>query len=211
MTANALKIQNLSLVGGRLCLDFTNTVSWRGSEDPKDLLQSYEDLVTWGVRAGLLGSTGASALLARAGEEPEAAANSLVKAKALRETIARIYDAVASGGSPKDADLSGLTTFLREALSHVQLCRSESGYGIGFEKGDSLDQFLPPIAWSAAELLRDPALTRVKCCSGKTCGWLFVDSSKNHSRRWCEMKDCGNREKARRHYHKTRAQGSSSG
>jgi len=96
---------------------------------------------------------------------------------------------------------------VRDAFSRVQLCRSESGYDIRFERAGALDQLLPPIAWSAAELLRDPALTRVKCCSGRTCGWLFVDSSKNHSRRWCEMKDCGNREKARRHYHKTRIQG----
>ena len=207
MTENTPKIQKLSLVGGRVCLDFANTVSWRGGKAPKDLLQSYEDLVTWGIRSGVLGSQDAGALLEHAVADFDAAAKALARARSLRETIARIFDAVAGGRSPDDTVLSDLTMFLREALSHVRLSRSANGYGIDFEKGESLDRFLSPVAWSAAELLRDPALARVKSCSGKTCGWLFVDASKNHSRRWCEMKDCGNREKARRHYHKTRAQG----
>lgn len=205
MTANTQKIQKLSLVGGRPCLDFANTVSWRGAQNPKDLLQTYEDLITWGVRASLLGPEEAKSLLAAAASDPGSAGVALARAKALRETIARIFDAVAAGGVPDDAAITDLTAFLREGLAHVRLSRSSTGYGIDFEAAGTLDRLLPPMAWSAAELLRDPALSRIKSCSGDTCGWLFVDSSKNHSRRWCEMKDCGNRAKARRHYHKTRA------
>ncbi len=204
MTTNTQKIEKLNLVGGRTCLDFANTVSWRGAQDPKDLLQTYEDLVTWGARAGLLDPAEAGSLLALAASNPIAANEALSRAIALRETIAGIFDAVAAGEEPKEADMAALTGFLREGLAHVQLSRSPTGYDLSFEAADSLDRLLPPMAWSAVELLRDSALSRVKSCSGDTCGWLFVDSSKNHSRRWCEMKDCGNRAKARRHYHKTR-------
>jgi len=47
-------------------------------------------------------------------------------------------------------------------------------------------------------------LNQVRQCRGDNCGWLFVDGSKNHSRRWCDMRDCGNRAKVRRHRLKQR-------
>ena len=72
-----------------------------------------------------------------------------------------------------------------------------------------LDQMLWPIIRSAAELLTSDKLDRVCECPGENCGWLFIDMSRNRSRRWCDMKDCGNRAKARRHYRKTKASRSS--
>jgi predicted RNA-binding Zn ribbon-like protein len=204
MTANTRKIQKLSLVGGRLCLDFVNTVSWRQAENPKDLLQSFEDLVTWAVHAHLIDPGKSPKLLARAAANPAGAQEALSRAKTARETIASVYGALANSESPREKDLSALSELLRRAMSVARIAASPDGFEIEFDPEPSMDQVLSPVVWSAVELLREPARARVKECSGATCGWLFVDTSKNHSRKWCEMRDCGNREKARRHYSKVR-------
>ena len=69
---------------------------------------------------------------------------------------------------------------------------------------EELESLIWPVAKSAADLLTSERLERVRECAGGTCGWLFIDASKNHSRRWCDMRDCGNAAKAKRHYHKKR-------
>ena len=122
----------VKLLAGRPCLDFVNTVDWRTSEAPVELLATYGDLLAWGRHAGLLASKEAAA--------PE---------------------------------------------------------------GPPLDRALWAIAWSAAGLLTDGEVGRVKQCAGPGCGWVFFDESGR--RRWCAMEDCGNRAKARRHYARAKA------
>ena len=112
---------------------------------------------------------------------------------------------MAAAAVTSDEDLAALQpALLRRDVARVQISRENGRYIVGFNASEALDGVLAPITWSAAEFLRDPASARVKECDGETCGWLFLDTSKNHSRRWCEMKDCGNRAKARRHYKKLR-------
>jgi predicted RNA-binding Zn ribbon-like protein len=101
-------------------------------------------------------------------------------------------------------DLAAFTPFFEKALRSARLVRKGQGYDLGFEPGRTLDGMLAPIAWSAVELLRGGELDRVKTCGKESCGWLFVDRSRNRSRRWCDMSDCGNAEKARR-FHQRRA------
>jgi predicted RNA-binding Zn ribbon-like protein len=203
-SSNADAISKLSLVGGRSCLDFTNTVNLRGSDQFRDRLESYGDLLHWAVHAGILAATQARDLNTLAGRDPEGAAVTLRKAIDLREVIFRIFSEIASGDVPSDEDLRLYNRHFSDAMSLAAITRDSGRYAVGFNTSQSLDGMLAPITWSAAELLKDPASARVKECDGETCGWLFLDTSKNNSRRWCEMRDCGNRAKAQRHYQKLR-------
>jgi len=201
---NADAISKLSLVGGRSCLDFTNTVNMRGSDRFRDCLESYGDFLNWAVHAGILTPALARDLNTRAGRDPDGAAGALRKAIELREVIFRIFSAMAADRATSDEDLRLYNRHFSDAMSRASISRESGRYTVGFDTNEAFDGMLAPITWSAAELLRDTASARVKECDGETCGWLFLDTSKNHSRRWCEMRDCGNRAKARRHYKKLR-------
>ena len=201
---NADAIWKMSLVGGRTCLDFTNTVNVRDSDQSRDSLESYGDLLHWAVHAGILASAQAHDLNTSAGRDPDAAARALRKAIELREVIFRIFRAIAAGSAPSHEDLVLFNRHFSAAMSHASITPQNDRYAVGFDTRSALDGLLAPIAWSAAELLRDASSARVKECDGEACGWLFLDTSKNHSRRWCEMRDCGNRAKAHRHYQRLR-------
>jgi predicted RNA-binding Zn ribbon-like protein len=204
---NADAISKLSLVGGRICLDFTNTVNLRDSDRFRDRLESYGDLLYWSVHAGIITDGQAHSLNIDAGRTPKEAESIFQRAVELREVIFRIFSAIAEGHEPSDEDLALFNRHFSEAMSRASIIRENGGYTVGFDRSRALDGMLPPIVWSAAELLRDPASARIKECAGDMCGWLFLDISKNHSRRWCEMRDCGNRAKAQRHYQKQRHRG----
>lgn len=191
----------LELVGGELCLDFANTVGNHKSADPHEHVGSYSDMVYWAAHAGIMTEENARQLAASGLRHPDQAARVYARAIALREALYRIFSAVSEQESPRPADLAILNKVLSGAMSRARIIRGQAGFEWGWESGEqSLDQFLWPIARSAAELLTSPELARVHECDSETCGWLFVDTSKNHSRRWCSMSDCGNRAKARRHY-----------
>ena len=204
MNGNREKIERLSLIGGTLCLDFTNLVNWRDSPNPKDYMGDYGDLVHWSAHAGLLTQPQAAELLLAASRQTTVAAGVFTKARELRETIFRIFSAAAEGKDPSAQDLGTLNTFLSRSMEAAAFKKKGDGFVLSFGGGEGPDRMLAPIVWSAVELLTSPDMKRVKVCSGDTCGWLFVDASKNRSRRWCEMKDCGNRAKARRHYQRIR-------
>jgi len=197
------------LVGGNAALDFANTVGSHSSEHPNDYLRTYEDLLIWCARAGVLTAEQARTLRRRAGEEPAGAALALKKAGRLRESIYRLFMALARGEPAPRAELERFNSFLEGAFGHARIVyRGEApgagqaypggAFGLDFDPAGRLDGMLAVIAWSAIELLRSSDIGRVKTCGNDTCGWLFVDRSKNRSRRWCEMSDCGNNEKARR-------------
>jgi predicted RNA-binding Zn ribbon-like protein len=202
---NTAAIDDLGLVGGSCCLDFTNTVNWRASDNPNDRIQTYGDLVHWAMHADLITPSEARELSALAAQKPANASRALRSAIDLREIVFSIFWAIASGTGPSGEDLVLFNRHLARAMSKSAIMRENGRYVIGFTHSQELDRMLAPIAWSAAELLMDPRSSKVKECSGETCGWLFVDTSKNHSRRWCEMRDCGNRAKAKRHYQKVRS------
>jgi predicted RNA-binding Zn ribbon-like protein len=193
----------LSLVGGVLCLDFCNTAGDHATEHPSEWLTSYEELVAWSRHAGALTEAGADRLLTN---PPESGAGILQYARDLRETLFRIFAAHARGETPPEGDLQALNAALREGLPPRSLARAGNSYRwVWSGTGEEPDRMLWPVLTSAAELLLSPELQRVKECGGAGCGWLFLDVSRNRSRRWCDMADCGNRAKARRHYQRARA------
>lgn len=189
------------LSGNWLSLDFTHTLDERYSGRPQELLQSYRDLVAWGIYEQLLTGEEAQRLLHLAKRKPQAAALSFQRAIDAREAIYRIFSAISEGEDPRKPDIDLLNTLLAEAMSHAILVRRADGYAWDWQAGkDELDVVLWQVVRSAADLLTSEKLDDVRACDAEDCRWLFLDTSKNHSRRWCDMQTCGNQAKARRHY-----------
>lgn len=195
-----------SVVGGRLCLDFTNTTSRHPPDPEGEWLHDYAELVWWGLRVEVLRESEAEALFARALEEPAAAEAVFARAIALREAIYRLVTSV-DGGEVSAADLEVLNREAAEAGRQLRITPGREGFTWGWECTE-LDRVIWPVARDAAELLVSSELARVGGCAGESCDWLYLDTSRNRSRRWCTMADCGNRAKARRHYHRAKAAGS---
>jgi predicted RNA-binding Zn ribbon-like protein len=192
--------------GGAPPLDFVNTVSGRCSADEKDALRKYGDLVSWSRQAGFLDKSRAAALRRISASQPARASRALGRARELREILFRVFTSISGGNRPERQDIARLNDFLREAMGHLCLEDTSQGPRWGWQQEEAtLERILWPITRSAAELLTSPELDRVSECDAPDCHWLFLDNSRNRSRRWCDMKSCGNRTKARRHYRKRKA------
>jgi predicted RNA-binding Zn ribbon-like protein len=188
------------LSGGALCLDFANT--WGDRERPEeDKLRVYPDLLAFARQTGTLTAGEAARLVGRAGREPREAAAAVARALKLRETLYRIFSAGAAGRGPEAADLERLNAAMPETLSHLRLeSRGAELVWAWAAEDDPLEAPLWPVVRSAAELLTSEERQWVRECGGSACNWLFLDHSRNRSRRWCSMETCGNRAKAQRHY-----------
>ncbi len=202
----------LDLIGGELCLDFTNTVGNHRSENPREHLETYLDLVAWSEHAGILAHKMAKKLTDQAAQQPAHANAVFQRALALREALYCIFSAISEGRTPKSDDVHVLNHSLAQAMAHARLAftggspaRPAHYFKWDWEHStNDLDQMLWDVARSAADLLTSDRLILVRECAGDVCGWLFVDTSKNHSRRWCSMSDCGNRAKVQRYYGRRR-------
>jgi predicted RNA-binding Zn ribbon-like protein len=192
--------------GKRLSLDFANTADWHASDQPVESLTSYPELVAWSLQVGILTESKAQHLLEGAARRPEEASAVLVRAIVLREAVYRLFSSIARGLSPAADDLATFNAVLSAALARSRIVPKEEGYTWDWSGGeDALDQILYPVVHDAAELLTSEKLSRVGQCKDDRCGWLFLDMSRNRSRRWCSMESCGNRAKARRHYQRSQA------
>jgi predicted RNA-binding Zn ribbon-like protein len=194
------------LLGESLCLDFVNTVSWRGRHNSKDFFDTYTDLLNWSRYVNILKAKDFGTLNQRAKKNPDEAKKVLKRAIVLREAMYDLFSARSEGTTlPKNA-LAIFNNFLSKTMSHSQIVQKDKGFMWNTD-GDknSLDWMLNPVIQSAAELLISVDIGKVKLCGDNECGWIFLDSSRNQSRRWCDMKDCGNRAKARRFYRKKKS------
>jgi predicted RNA-binding Zn ribbon-like protein len=192
---------------GNLCLDFANTKDWHRSQNPVEDLKSYADLVVWGEQAGLVSAEQASRLTQLAQKNPQQAAYIYEFAIQIREAIYRIFSNNYASRPISEADLSLLNSVACEAMSHLQITLQGSGYQ-WILPADHEDAIL--ILWNvtraAVDLLTSDKVNRVReCDDDRGCGYLFIDQTRNHSRRWCSMESCGNRAKARRHYSRVQA------
>jgi predicted RNA-binding Zn ribbon-like protein len=195
------------LTGGALCLDFVNTLDNRPSEEPTELLESYVDLAHFGDDTGIVKPEQADGLVKRSHAAPEEAQRVLRNAIELREALYAIFSAVLRKHTVPATALAKLNKYVQEAGRHSHLIESKRRFELRFDQaGPEFEAILWPIARSAAELLASEQLPFVRACSSPSCQWLFLDTSKNHRRRWCSMKLCGNRTKVRRFYARRRTQ-----
>ena len=206
MTAAARFASDLKLVAGELCLDFANTVEWHARNAPQERLKDYGSLVSRSREVGGVDDAGERRLRREAEENPGAARKALERAIAIREALYRTFVSLVHGRPIDISDLELLNNALAEAYQHLRVV--SSGDGLDWQwagKPQDLQQMLWPIVRSAADLLTSDRRSRLgQCADDRGCGWLFLDASKNRSRRWCDMGDCGNRAKPRRHYQRSR-------
>lgn len=195
------------LSGGHLALDFANTVSRRDLASRRvDHLKSYPDLISFAWQSKVVTAQQAEALQRQAQLNPRRAAQELRKAVALREALFRTFICMAGATEPLPEDIELIDQSAREALRQRRIVRADHGYAWRWEEDSTLERILWPIAQVAAELLVSANLGKVRECEASDCQWLFLDTSRNRSRRWCDMSACGNREKARRLYRRQRAE-----
>ncbi len=194
-------------VGGATALDFHNTVTWAGEQLTQERLASYPDLVAWGRAAGLLSARAATQLLRGAKARPDRARQSLARAHQFRAALHQVLIAAAAGTLPARGAVAQLNEVLQEAFKRLEIDVARGEWNWGWTAADNdLSRVLWPVAWSASTLLTSGEREQLKACAASDCGWVFLDRSRNHARRWCDMKSCGNVAKARRFYAKTRAQ-----
>ncbi|MDQ2912702.1 MAG: CGNR zinc finger domain-containing protein [Chloroflexota bacterium] len=190
---------DVELAGGALALDFANTVGGTHVSPTHDHLRDYGDIARFAVLAGGLEPAVAKRLAQRAERDPRRAAAVYELGIVLREAIWAVFSALASGEAPRDADLALIGDAAAAGAARSRLVYDRDGVGWSLPSdGDELERPLWDIARSAADLLTSAESDRVKECASTTCEWVFLDKSRNRSRRWCDMSDCGNRAKARR-------------
>ncbi len=198
------KLENcppFDLIGGSVCLDFINTLDNRPTAEPKELIRSFTDLARFAEESGILKASDAKYLVGKLNVRAAQGEDAILRAVELREAMYAIFSAVIERRKPYADALATLNSYVREAALHSQLVRQKERYQWRFDDlKSSYDAVLWPIARAAADLLASNDLAMVRACSAPTCQWFFLDTSKNHHRRWCSMKVCGNRTKVRKFY-----------
>jgi predicted RNA-binding Zn ribbon-like protein len=198
------------LQGGTVALDFVNTVSgMRGAENPRDRLAGYPDIVYWAEQVGLIDGRAAAKLYAQAERQPQRAAAAYGEATRRREALHDVALSAVEGRKTPPAALEIVNGWIADALARRRFRAAAPGkFEMTLEDDGDLLAFLRPVALDAAELLESEVGSGlVGVCAERElgrCAWLFLDTSRNHSRRFCSMRDCGNRAKQRRHYHRTK-------
>ena len=182
----------MPLEGGHLALDFVNTVGGLRAEPPSpadELLLACEDVTIWSARIGLISERDAGSLRAAARRDEKAAKQALRSAIELRELLYAIFRPLADGEEPPAELLDRLRDAERDALRDARLVRAGGAMRWSWPRPRELTDPLRPIVHAAVELVTDGPLDRLKVCGN--CRWLFLDQSRNHSRRWCSMDECG--------------------
>ena len=197
-------VRELPIVAGHLALDFANTIDDPDGPARFDHIATYPALLQWCTRVDLVDSHQAVRLEDLAQTRGRQAAAVLRQAHRLRQTLNQTFGQIAAGATPEAESWNQLRTLAGEALAAAALDQAGDRYQLSWTTAADLAVPLYPIAHTASGLLTSPDLGRVKRCAG--CPWLFLDRSKNSSRRWCAMNDCGTHEKIRRYVARRRAQ-----
>lgn len=209
MDPSSVTYQPFELDTGVLCLDFSNTWEDRGRPET-ERLNDVSDLLAFAAQSGITTSAIAAELNKFCARQPQEAQRAFSEGRKVRERIYRIASAQAAGRAPAPQDLESVNQDLAAAYHGQRLRREGKGYHWEWPQPENgLTPILHPILRSFGELLASADLERLRECGGPTCTWLFLDRSPSGSRRWCSMKTCGNRAKARRHYRRRKSLGSS--
>jgi predicted RNA-binding Zn ribbon-like protein len=186
--------------GGELCLDFCNSGQGARNRSKEEWLTGFADLIDWLEAAGAIEGAHAARLRAGGAQSPQAAHQLWLRALEFREALARVFLARTEGRSADEAEFRKIEAEHARTAPFARLAASAGGFAWGVDaKSAALDATLRPLVNSAVELLTSSRLARLRRCGNETCYWLFLDETRNCSRRWCEMASCGNVMKVRRH------------
>jgi len=187
-------ISTMRLLGGRLSLDLVNTVHARRDTWGPDLLNRHEDLMIWSERTGLLVAAEIEEARSAAADNPSAAQGALVRTKELREVIAEVLGAIAEHCAPSETAAATFCAEADQARRYQRLITADAQFAWAWNEEHPLERIAHRVALDAATIVMDSLLRmRVKLCPGSSCGWLFLDETKNGTRRWCRDGDCGAR------------------
>lgn len=193
-------------VSGWLALEFVNTIENYRLDQRLDEIPDYDGWIGWCKRENLILEVEAKDLTNLSRQFSDLALRAMQDARVLRQSMYDLFSAIAHDLEPPAESLVVLNQFLEAALARSRVLHKPDGFAWGWETDDKrLDRLIWPVTRSAADLLTSPELSRLRQCGGHACSWLFLDLSKNHSRRWCDMSVCGNRAKSKRHYERRRA------
>lgn len=205
MTWTAALPHGVRFHGGPACLDFANTTEQLRSAQPRDWLTGYDVLLGWSAARGTLSGSTCERLLIAADKTRAVADAVFGTALTLRRSI-RDFAAAAMNGSSLDEAIRGLDEVVRSQPPQPALTfEAERGPGTFAFRGDDLAEPLWPVVWSFTALVTSGDASRIRCCSGDGCGYVYVDTTLNQSRRYCSNAGCGNRTRVRRHYNRLQA------
>ncbi len=194
--------QKFLFVGNHPCLDLINTQLVMKGE-PRDLLESFDALSLWLVRAKLL--TASQAKVAKAHLNHEEAASLLERAKSFRTTLRVTAEQVAAGNAVPHSTIDTTNQFLAQRPGYPELVRTKAGIMRRFHSlAPRPVELLAPVLEAACDLLSSDRLCLIKKCANGACILYFLDTTKNHTRNWCSMRMCGNRMKVAAHYRRSR-------
>jgi predicted RNA-binding Zn ribbon-like protein len=186
--------------GGTLCLDFCNSGQGLRNSRREEWITSFADLIDWLEAAEAIDVEQAARLRAVGERSPQAAHELWARAIELREAAARVFLARTEGRPAANEDLRAIDAEYARTAGFARLSATDGGFAWTIDSSATgLDAALRPLVESAVALLTSERLARLRRCGNSTCYWLFLDETKNCSRRWCEMASCGNLMKVRRH------------
>lgn len=178
---------------------FVNTLSGRGTGSPRESLVSGAALLEWARGAGVITAATSAALARQVEAHPGDAARALTRALTLREALHALFSATVMKTPPSRAVLATLADHLGAGFAQAHLVYQDGALAWAPGPVKALDDVTRELARATAALVGSGSLIRVRACAADDCRWWFIDDTRNHSRRWCEMKTCGNRAKIRRY------------
>jgi predicted RNA-binding Zn ribbon-like protein len=205
LVETGIRPSDLRLDGGHVALDFVNSLGGLRTAEPAphdEALGDYSDLLDWARLTGVLGGDETERLARLAGRNPAEAAQAFARALELRALIDRVFRPIAEGNAPEERDLDTLRDAASQALDHGRLTRHGNAFRWSWHQAAALEAPLWPLAHAAVDLLTTGPLERLRCCA--RCRWLFLDESRNRSRRWCSMEECGTAVKKQRYVERRR-------
>lgn len=202
----AAHVNRFSRIGGNLALDFANTAGWHASESRLEHLAGYGDVLAWAREQSLLSPAQVASLAREAERSPRGATQAYHRALAWREAIYRVFTSLAGDGVPAASDLAALHAGRLKALQQAKLNWDASGKLELEWSADPVDLERPlyPVILAAFQLLDSPGRARLHQCGNHPCGWLFIDTTRSGTRRWCSSAECGNASRVRRFREKRR-------
>lgn len=186
------------LIGGELSLDFVNTVSWFDTARAHDWLDRPGNVTAWAFAAGILNERNRDMLDAR---PPTQLGKELGQVHQIRDDLRRVVRPLAFGKEPSSTTIETLTALVHQVCVNRRI--DPASHQWIWTDPASLPEVLGPVIWNAAQVLTSADRTRIGHCP--SCNWIFYDTTRNRSRRWCDMADCGSRDKALRYYHRAKS------